>query len=410
MLHTTIIDFCISNIVPKKKCASLTGTILISLDAHCSDSEFSNNSSTTQVKKFWSYIKAVKKDNTSILSLIHNDNILSETSAKAEALNAQFSSVFTNEHFDEFPDKGPSPHPVLPDLNITSEGIFSLLANLNVHKAAGPDYITARVLKETRYAIALILRIIFCSSLLTGVVPHDWKNANVIPIYKIGNHQSPANYRPISLTSLVSKLFEKIVAFHITDHLECNDILYDLQHGFRRHRSCEIQLLSLVHDLMVNFDCSIQTDLLLMDLSKAFDRVPHERLLYKLHWYGIRGKLHQWICAFLIECTQQVILDGTTSSTVLVISGVPQGSVLGPLLFIIYINDLPEYIKHCKVRLFADNCVLYRPIFNHNDTLLVQADLHALESWSKDWLMNFNASKCHSMKLSQSRNSIDILF
>ena len=201
----------------------------------------------------------------------------------------------------------------------------------------------------------------------------------------------------------MSKLFEKIVAFHITDHLECNDILYDLQHGFHRHRSCETQLLSLVHDLMVNFDCSIQTDLLLMDLSKAFDCVPHERLLYKLHWYGIRGKLHQWIRAFLMKRTQQVILDGTTSSTVPVVSGVPQGSVLGPLLFIIYINDLPEYIKHCKVRLFADDCVLYRPIFNHNDTLLVQADLHALESWSKDWLMNFNASKCHSMKLSQSR-------
>ena len=145
----------------------------------------------------------------------------------------------------------------------------------------GPDYITARVLKETRYAVAPILRIIFCSSLLTGVnvVTHDWKNANVIPIYKTGNRQTPANYRPISLTSLVSKLFEKIVAFHITDHLECNDILYDLQHGFRRHRSCETQLLSLVHDLMVNFDCSIQTDLLLMDLSKAFDRVHHERLL-----------------------------------------------------------------------------------------------------------------------------------
>ena len=107
-----------------------------------------------------------------------------------------------------------------------------------------------------------------------------------------------------------------------------------------------------------------------MDLSKAFDRVPHKRLLYKLHWYGIRGKLHQWIHAFLMERTQQVILDGTTSSTVPVVSGVPQGSVLGPLLFIIYINDLPEYIKHCKVRLFVDDCVLYRPIFNHNDALL----------------------------------------
>ena len=114
--------------------------------------------------------------------------------------------------------------------------------------------------------------------------------------------------------------------------------------------------------------------------------------------------------ALMMERTQQVILDSTTSSTVPVVSGVPQGSVLAPLLFIIYINDLPEYIKHCKVSLFANDCVLYRPIFNHNDTLLVQADLHTLESWSQDWLMNFNASKCHSMKLSQSRNSIDCIY
>ena len=218
---------------------------MISLDAHCGDCATDNNSSSFQVKKFWSYIKAIKRDSISILSLIQNGDLLTEAPVKAEAFNAQFSSVFTIEHLNDFPDKGPSPYLAMPDLNITTEGISNLLANLNIHKAAGPDFITARILKETRHVTAPILRIIFCSFLLTGVVPFDWRTANIIPIYKNGNCQVPANYRPILLTSLVSKLFEKVVAHHITHHLESANILYDLQHGFRQHRSCETQLLSL---------------------------------------------------------------------------------------------------------------------------------------------------------------------
>ena len=384
---------------------------LISVDTCDSNPDFGSSSSNIQVKKFWSYIKTIKKDSSTIASLKHNGNLLTEASTKAETLNTQFSSVFTKEHFDDFPaDKGPSPHSTVPDLTLSTEGICNLLAQLDVHKAVGPDFITARILKETRHAIAPLLYTIFSSSLLTGVVPRDWRSANVIPIYKNGNHQDPVNYRPISLTSIVSKLFEKIVALHITNHLEHNATLYDLQHGFRRQRSCESQLLSLVHDLMVHSDCNIQTDLILMDLSKAFDRVPHERLLYKLHWYGVRGHILDWIRAFLTDRTQQVVLDGATSTTVPVGSGVPQGSVLGPLLFIIYINDLPDYIKHCKVRLFADDCVLYRSVVNYNDTLLIQEDLLSLQMWSHDWLMNFNVSKCHSMNITQSKNYINTIY
>ena len=185
-----------------------------------------------------------------------------------------------------------------------------------------------------------------------------------------------------------------------------------MQHGFRQHRSCETQLLSLIiiHDLMASFDHSIQTDLVLMDLSKAFDRVPHERLLYKLNWYDVRGHLHQWIRAFLTGRRQQVVLNGVTSSIAPVVSGVPQGSVLGPLLFIIYINDLPKYIKHSTVRLFADDCVLYRPIYDYNDTALLQQDIHSLQTWSQDWLMSFNASKCYLMSVTLSRNSTDTTY
>ena len=120
--------------------------------------------------------------------------------------------------------------------------------------------------------------------------------------------------------------------------------------------------------------------------------------------------VHQWIRAFLTGRRQQVVLDGVTSSIAPVVSGVPQGSVLGPLLFIIYINDLPQHIKHSKVRLFADDCVLYRPIYDNNDTALLQQDIHSLQIWSQDWLMNFNALKCYSMSVTLSRNSIDTTY
>ena len=141
---------------------------------------------------------------------------------------------------------------------------------------------------------------------------------------------------------------------------------------------------------------SIQTDLISMDFAKAFDTVPHCRLLYKLQWYGIQGKVHTWIANFLSDRSQTVILGGAQSSSISVTSGVPQGplaqgTVLRPILFLIYINDLPDCIKHSTIRLFADNCIIYRQILNDNDTLLLQEDINAITNWASTWLMRFNA-------------------
>ena len=170
--------------------------------------------------------------------------------AKANALNSHFKSIFTTEDYSCLPNKGPSPHPTIAELSISTFGIHNLLSSLNIHKSAGPDEINAIVLKETREVTAPILCAIFRCSLQNGTVPGDWKKANVVPIYKKGNRQHPSNYRPISLTSIVSKLFEKIISSHIVKHLESHNMLYDLQHGFRQHRSCETQLVSLIHELM----------------------------------------------------------------------------------------------------------------------------------------------------------------
>ena len=143
-----------------------------------------------------------------------------------------------------------------------------------------------------------------------------------------------------------------------------------------------------------------QTDLIIMDFAKAFDKVPHRRLLYKLDYYGIRGSTHRWISSRLSSHSQQVVLDGQVSDPVPVLSGLPQGSVLGPVLFLVFINDLPDNIRS-SVRLFADDCVLYRNIYSPSDCLILQDDLDRLAQWEADWQMKFSVAKCHSLRVSR---------
>ena len=195
-------------------------------------------------------------------------------------------------------------------------------------------------------------------------------------------------------------------------HLQKHDILVDSQHGFRSRRSCDTQLVQFIHDITLNLDRGNnkghkQTDVIVMDFAKAFDKVPHKRLLHKLKHYGVRGTTNRWIASWLTDRTQEVVLDGTHSDSAPVISGVPQGSCLGPILFLLFINDLPEGILS-NVRLFADDCVLYKDIYSHQDCIELQNDLMKLGIWEHNWLMKFNVSKCHSMRISRHRTDKQI--
>ena len=199
---------------------------------------------------------------------------------------------------------------------------------------------------------------IFLKSLATGEVPDDWRTANVTPAFKKGQKYQTENYRPISLTSVCCKIMEHVIASQIMNHGEMNNILYPLQHGFRRGRSCETQLIEFIDDLSNNLHNNQQTDILVMDFAKAFDKVCHSLLTHKLHNYGIQGNVNRWIKNWLANRKQSVVVEGEQSQFVSVESGVPQGSVLGPCLFLYCINDLPAKL-HSSVRLFADDTIAY---------------------------------------------------
>ena len=277
----------------------------------------------------------------------------------------------------------------MPDINISATGIQHILSNLKPHKAAGTDTIPPppTVLKELSHQISPILEIIFNKSLQTGQVPNDWKEANVAPIFKKGDKHNPCNYRPVSLTYIISKCTGHILVSNIMQHLDSNKFLYALQHSFQTKLSCDTQLLSLFQDLSSN---PSQTDLIIMDFSKAFDKVPHRRLQYKLNLYGIRGTTHAWIQKKLQGISQRVASEGTQSSSHPVLSGVLQGTVLGPILFLIYINDLPDEASSSTIRLFADDCILYRSIKTQQDSTLLQYDLNSIAQWELTWQMKFN--------------------
>ncbi len=238
---------------------------------------------------------------------------------------------------------------------------------------------------------------IFNKSLSDGIVPDDWKTSIISPIFKNkGDKKHACNYRPISLTSVVCKIYESLIRDKMMIHLTTNNLISDSQYGFRPGRSCAIQLLEVLDEWSTLLDSSNPVDTIYLDFSRAFDSVPHERLITKLFSLGIQGDLLQWIKCFLTGRTQCVRLNQCYSNLSEVISGVPQGSVLGPILFIVFINDLPEVVSGL-VKIFADDSKIYSAVGNEQQQFDLQDDLDKLCDWSKKWKLSFNASKCKVM-------------
>ena len=348
----------------------------------------------------WKYTKSKTASRSGIPNLQKTDGSKAKSDKeKAEALNDFFKSVFTIEA------PGPTPEPprynfkaTLKTIEVKVEDVEKLLSNLIHGKSAGPDGIPPQILSIAAKELAIPLRNLFQLSLNTGKLPLEWKKANVSPIHKKGPRTTPNNYRPVSLTSVTCKVMEKLVRKAVMTHLEENEIISKDQHGFISGRSCTTHLLETLDTWTEILDEGGSIDVVYTDFQKAFDSVPHNRLVEKVAACGINGDLKDWIKDFLSNRTQSVVVNGTRSQEGKVTSGIPQGSVLGPILFVIYINDLPNCTTN-QVKMFADDTKIFSRSDVHGNEASLQKDLDELVKWSEKWQLKFHPEKCALMKL-----------
>ena len=315
----------------------------------------------------------------------------------ASTLNEFFSSVFSAGDTAAAPPTATALpcFTKLENIRFKVSDTRRLIKNLKTAGSPGPDRITARLLQEIAWGISPALTILFRKSLSEGVVPTDWRIANVTPIYKKGKKSDPGNYRPVSLTSIVGKLMEGHIKRELEKHLEENDLITDTQHGFMGGKSCATNLLNFLEVLTKAADEGQSVDVVYLDFAKAFDKVPHSLLMTKLAAHGIGGKVQHWIKNWLTDRRQRVVVDGAESPWAEVKSGVPQGSLLGPVLFKIYINDIDDVAKLISLLLkFADDTKLAQIIRDEEDRRRLQAALDACMEWAAKWGMLFNTGKC----------------
>ena len=277
-------------------------------------------------------------------------------------------------------------------IHIQNEEILSLIRNINPNKTSGSDGISGPMLQLCDDSIVLPLKIIFDNILKTSVYPDLWKLANVTPIYKKNDKQLIKNYRPISLLPICGKMFEKIIFNNLYNYFNANNLITKNQSGFRPGDSTTNQLLYLVNEIHEAFEdpTSLEVRAVFLDISKAFDKVWHDGLIFKLRQNGVNGRLLKLFESYLRNRQQRVVINGSYSEYVHIESGVPQGSVLGPLLFLIYINDLEKNIKS-NIKFFADDTMLFSIVEDPAVSATeLNHDLDIICQWAHQWKMEFN--------------------
>ena len=361
-------------------------------------------------KRFWSFLKAVKLSRGLPPILFFRGKTATTSKDKANLLNDCFGSKFS------VPSDPRVPLPVCKDLGLSSFNsltvsvtrVACLLSALDRSKACGADNLSGFILRECADVLATPLSVIFNKCLRSGVFPTRWKDATVIPVHKKGPHDQAGNYRSVSLLPIVSKVFEKILCDSLARHI--SPAISSSQHGFVRGRSCVTNLSEFMFHATSALQSKSQLEVIYTDFSSAFQSVDHRFLLHKLKTsFGISGQMLALFSSYLTHRRQRVVVDGVTSEWCAVASGVPEGSVLGPSLFLAFINDLPElFDSNCL--LYADDLKVFRTVEAVGDSELLQNDLNRLHSWSQIWHITLNPIKCLHLRVSLKSNPLPVRF
>ena len=376
----------------------------------------------TSPKAYWSILKSLYCDKKIpvIPPILHNNTFVTKFDEKAELFNNFFAnqcSIVENE--SNLPVEMPYTLEVLLDnIVLNEDDILKYIRHLDPNKSHGFDGISVRMLKLCDFSIVKPLSIIFKNCINDGYFPLAWKKGNITPIHKKDKKNLVENYRPISILPICGKIFEKIIFNTLYNFLENNRLLDKNQSGFRSGDSCTNQLLSITHNIFCSFNANPSQEVrgVFLDISKAFDKVWHDGLIFKLKCNGVGGNMLSLLSSFLHDRFQRVVLNGQSSNWVKITAGVPQGSILGPLLFLIYINDISNNLES-DVKLFADDTSLFSPVFDANLTAdILNNDLVKINQWAHQWKMSFNpnvSKQAHEVIFSKKRNNVnhpDLLF
>lgn len=408
------IDFCLKNLIRLKHKLwkkmkinhsitnkSVYNKCLRDIKTHCVNRKISFETNLLQKDRinFYKYAKQTLGTNTSIPPIKWNNDLITDNIYKTEKFNKYFQSVFTHD-IENTRLENVIVQDKFSNITFTEYDILLAIKQLKNSSSYGPDNIPPIFLKNIADFICVPLCIIFNRSFRTHTLPLDWLISKVIPVHKKGNKNEVENYRPISLTCISCKIMETIIKQHLTKYLEDNKILSASQYGFRAEKSTSLQLLQCMNSWTKNFDNQVSTDVIYFDFTKAFDKVSHQKLFQKLESIGISGNLLLWLIAFLSDRRQCVCINNVLSNFLPVFSGVPQGSVLGPLLFLIFINDLPLVLpRSISCFIFADDLKIFSSINSVADVINLQCAISLIHDWSNKWNLPISVMKTFVLHL-----------